>query len=482
MATETSLGAPEPLDTEKLDAEAIASTDGAPASDGTPVDAGWLATHVEDPSARGIAASLTALIRGGSLRAGHRLPTVREFGARLGVSPATVSEAWSILRRRRSISGRGRAGTVVTGPPDAPRPYRFERAGRYGDRLRHDLRLAVPDPALLPPLDLALAEALRAEAINEYERVGITPQLAEAVRPTWPPALGSGSLLAVNGGFDALLLLCQTLVTSGDRVAVEDPTAPRLLDILDAVGAEVLPVACDERGPRPDALAAVLRHRPVLFCFQPRAHSPAGHDVDAARRDELADLLTGTDTLAVEDDGLGDLAAAPVYSIGERLPERTVLIRSYSKSHGPDLRLAVLGGPAAIMEKVRVYRTFGAGWTSRILQNCLAVLLGDPAVGRAVTRAGQVYRQRRATLANALADRGIATTGTDGLGLWVPVDDERSALVTLAAAGIAVVPGSRYFHGRHRPHLRVATGRGIEPLGEVADLIAFAASDPDASD
>lgn len=446
----------------------------------TPVDARWLAGEVNDVSARGIAASVAALIRHGTLAAGTRLPTVRELAVALGVSPATVSEAWSLLRRRRSIAGRGRGGTVVTGPPDVPRPYRFEGVGRFGNRLMHDLRLAVPDPALLPPLDLALAQALRTQQLNEYVRVPITAQLAAAVTPSWefPPA----ALLAVNGGFDGLLLLCQSLVMAGDTVAVEEPTAPRLLDILDEVGAEVLAVACDERGPRPDALAAALRRQPVLFVYQPRAHSPCGHHVDPDRRDELAALLDGTDTVVVENDALGSLAGTAPASLGVPLPDRTVIVRSYSKSHGPDLRLAVLGGAAPIVEKARVYRTFGAGWTSRILQNCLAALLTDPAVDRSIAHARDVYRSRRQALVRALAARGLPSSGADGLAVWIPVPDERAALVTLAANGVAVAAGSRYHSGVHQPHIRAATGRLTADPDAVAEVIALAVSEGDAMD
>ncbi|PSK67508.1 HTH-type transcriptional regulator TauR [Micromonospora sp. MH33] len=437
------------------------------------VDPQWLAAQIEDRSARGIAATVAALIRAGAIPPGTRLPTVRALGLELGVSPATVSEAWSLLRRRRSVAGRGRAGTVVTGPPDVPHPRRFEEVGRHGDRLLHDLRLAVPDTALLPPLDAALSAALRVGELNEYHRVPITERLADAVRPTWP--FPPASLLAVNGGFDGLLLLCQALVVTGDTVAVEDPTAPRLLDILDAVGAEVIPVPCDGRGPRPDALADAVRRKPVLFIYQPHAHSPTGHSVDPARSAELAAALSGSETLVVEDDGMADLAPGPVQTLGTVFPDRVVFLRSYSKSHGPDLRLAVLGGAAALIERARVYRTFGSGWTSRILQNCLAHLLNDPHTRALVTETGETYRARRRTLAAALAARGVRTGGTEGLSLWMPVEDERSALVTLAAHGVAVVPGGRYFSGPHKPFLRVATSRLHEHVDEVADLLAFAA-------
>jgi DNA-binding transcriptional MocR family regulator len=444
------------------------------------VDARWLAGQVDDVSARGIAVAVAALIRQGRLAAGTRLPTVRELGVALGVSPATVSEAWSLLRRRRSIAGRGRGGTVVTGPPDVPRPYRFEGVGRFGARLEHDLRLAVPDPALLPPLDLALAQALRTDQLNEYVRVPITRQLAGAVTPAWP--FRPDALLAVNGGFDGLMLLLQSLLLPGDPVAVEEPSAPRLLDLLDEVGAEVLEVACDDRGPRPDALATALHRRPVLFMYQPRAHSPRGHHVDAARRDELAALLAPTTTSIVENDGLGALANAEPASIGTVLPARTVMVRSYSKPYGPDLRLAVVGGAATLVEKARVYRTFGSGWTSRILQNCLAALLTDPAVDRSVAHAREVYRSRREALAGALARRGMACGSADGLAVWVPVRDERTALVTLAAAGVAVAAGSQYHHGPHQPHIRAATGRLTADPDAIADLIALAVTEGEAMD
>ncbi|WP_285575408.1 aminotransferase class I/II-fold pyridoxal phosphate-dependent enzyme [Actinoallomurus iriomotensis] len=443
------------------------------------VEASWLAGHIGERSARGIAAALTDLIRRGDIAEGSRLPTVRGLAAELEVSPATVAEAWSTLRRHRVVSAQRRRGTVVIGPPSVPRPARYERIGEFGSRLAVDLAIAAPDPALLPRLDDALAAAARTERLNDYARETITERLREAVEPTWP--FPAERRLVVGGGYEGMQLVCQTLALPGDRIAVEDPTGARLLDIVEALGAEVVPVACDRDGPIPSSLARALRTNPAAFVYQPRGHTPCGHALTPARAAELAALLAPAGTLAVEDDGIGEVSAAPAVSVGEHLPGRTVLVRSYSKSHGPDLRVAVIGGAGETVEKVRVLRSYGTGWTSRILQDALAWLLTDPQARRTVTHARETYARRRETLAAALAERGVPTANRDGLMLWVPVAEESAALVTLAAHGVAAGPGSRYQVTATGPHLRIATSRLPEDpdrVAELAELIALAAAPP----
>ncbi|WP_431909680.1 PLP-dependent aminotransferase family protein [Nonomuraea jabiensis] len=441
------------------------------------MESAWLAQRIGEPTARGIAAALTDLIRQGTVTAQTRLPTVRSLARELGVSSGTVAEAWSELRRHGMIHTDRRRGTVVLGPPDVPRPIRYERIGHWGDRLAIDLAIASPDPALLPPLEAALIAAAGAEGLNDYARETITPRLRAAVEPDWPfPAQG---WLAVGGGYEGVQLLCQTTALPGDRIAIEEPTAARLLDILETIGVQIVPVACDEEGPVPESLAKALRARPVAFVYQPRGQSPCGHAVTAGRSAELAALLEPTSTLIVEDDGIGELSVSPMVSMGTRFPDRTVLVRSYSKSHGPDLRIAIIGGAADAVERVRVLRSFGIGWTSRILQDTLAHLLGDGEVRERVAHARAVYAGRRARLKAELAERGVPTGGGDGLVLWVPVREESAALVTLAAHGISVAAGSRYvIRPASTHHLRLATARLTDDPGELAalaDVITLAA-------
>ncbi|WP_338510764.1 hypothetical protein VRB34_06660 [Erwinia aphidicola] len=53
-----------------------------------------------------------------------------------------------------------------------------------------------------------------------------------------------------------------------------------------------------------------------------------------------------------------------------------------------------------------------------------------------------MYRQRRQRLLSALILRGVALPDRDGLSIYLPVQSEQFAMITLAARGIAVLPGS----------------------------------------
>jgi DNA-binding transcriptional MocR family regulator len=441
-------------------------------------DAQWFADRLGNRTIKGIARETSALIRNGALPVGAKLPPVRDLAHALGVSPATVSHAWSELRRHKIIGGRGRSGAYVAGNRFAARPERHMSWGNYGPDVLN-LSSAVPDHALLPPLGEALAHGAGAHNINSYERVRILPELEAAARRSWP--YEPGALLATNGGYNAVYTLLHALVPSGAPVAIENPTALRLLDILEDLDVPILPVDCDAEGPLPAALAEALEQKPMVFLFQPRVHAVTGTTVSARRLEALGDLLEGRDILILEDDGVGDVGDVPRISLGQRFPDRVIHVLSYSKTLGPDLRLAVLSSSASIVEQVQSYRMFSSGWTSRILQSAAAWLLDDAATGALVGQARAVYARRRQRLAEELARRGVVIEPGFGLSVFVPVASEPYAIVTLASRGIAVHPGEKYSIGPTHA-IRVATSiLGEADVARVAEAIALA-SDPAAQE
>jgi DNA-binding transcriptional MocR family regulator len=428
---------------------------------------------VREPSARGIAATVTRLVRNGDIATGSRMPAVRDFAVVLLVSPATVSAAWGILRAQNVIEGRGRQGSWIVDVISSPRPRRFETIGTYWSKDVVDLSLAIPDPTLLPDLGAAIAKSVPGANFNTYEREMITPTLAAAAEAEWP--FVAESWLVTNGGYEGLRLLLSSMVAPGDYVAVSDPSAPRVIDILEHVGARILPVVMDAQGPVVNSLRRALSRQPVIFLYEPRASSRLGITVTPGRRDDLAAVLRGTETIVIEDDGAGDIAVAEYSGIGQVLPEQTVLVKSYSKSHGPDLRLAIIGGRAESVERARAILQFGAAWTSRVLQDALAVMLTDDKVTAQIDVAREVYRTRRDTMIALLTARGVTVMGgNDGLSIAVRVVNEHQALLVLASHGIAADAISTASVASPTPMVRLGIGLALERPDYVADAYARA--------
>jgi DNA-binding transcriptional MocR family regulator len=432
---------------------------------------------VEDRSARGIAAAVSRLITAGKLPAGGRLPTVREVARELAVSPTTVSEAWRSLTRAGAIRTRGRSGTfVATGEPARP-GWRYSQLGNPVATVSRDLSTGVPDHALLPDLTDALKRIGDGRLTSSYLDAPVLIGLEEVLRERWP--FRPETLTVVDGALDALDRIIGAVVRFGDHVVVENPAFPPLLDLLQAVGATVAGVPLDDDGPVPAALREVLAGRPAVAVFlQPRAHNPTGVSIPPDRAAELAAVLRDfPDVLVVEDDHAGDIATAPPVSLGRHLPERTVHVAGFSKSHGPDLRLAAIGGSATVLDRLAGRRLLGPGWSSRLLQGVLLDLLTDQAAVAQVRTAREAYRERRTALLDALRERGATATAADGINLWLAVDDQQNAMVALAAHGIAVAPGAPFgVTALATDHVRVTAGLVADGHPGLADALAAAAA------
>ncbi|HEY0001773.1 MAG TPA: aminotransferase class I/II-fold pyridoxal phosphate-dependent enzyme [Actinoplanes sp.] len=432
---------------------------------------------VEDRSARGIAAAVSRLVTAGQLPAGSRLPTVREVARELAVSPTTVSEAWRCLTRAGAIRTRGRSGTFVAAGEAARPGWRYAQLGGPPAADSRDLSTGVPDHDLLPDLTDALKRIGDGRLTGSYLDAPVLPGLEAVLRERWPypPEL----LTVVDGALDALDRIIGAVVRFGDHVVVENPAFPPLLDLLQAVGATVTGVPLDDDGPVPGPLREMLAARPVAAVFlQPRAHNPTGVSIAPARVAELAAVLRDfPDVLVVEDDHAGDIAAAAPVSLGRHLPAQTVHVAGFSKSHGPDLRLAAIGGPAAVLDRVAGRRLLGPGWSSRLLQGVLLHLLTDPVAAKQVAAAREAYAARRSALLGALHERGASATAADGINLWLAVDDQQNAMVALAAHGIAVAPGAPFcVTPLATDHVRVTAGLVADHDPALADALAAAAA------
>ena len=407
---------------------------------------------------------MEAAIREGRLAAGAALPTVRDLARALRVSPTTVAAAYRTLRVRGLVHAQGRRGTRVSARPPLP----IRPVAPAPSHLR-DLSLGNPDPALLPSLARPLARVRRRPGL--YGEPANRPELLEVARRQLDAdGLPAGPLAVVGGALDGIERVLQAQLRPGDRVALEDPGYVAVFDLVAALGLVAEPVAVDDAGPRPDALGRALGAGVEAFILTPRAQNPTGAALDAGRARELrAVLRRHPATLVVEDDHAGPVAGVPALSVCHGR-ERWALVRSVSKSLGPDLRLAILTGDPTTVARVEGRQSVGTGWVSHLLQDLVTALWSDPATDRLLARAAETYAARRDAMVRALAAHGIEAHGRSGLNVWVPVLEEAATIAALAGGGWAVRAGERY-RLASGPAVRITTG-GLAPRD--ADHLAAA--------
>lgn len=432
-----------------------------------------LEERLEQSTARGLATAVSRAIADGVLQPGTRLPPIRTVATELAMSPTTVSAAWAVLARSGAVRTDGRRGTTVL-DTTLGGGSRYRRALDRPVHLAQDLSTGVPDGELLPALTDVLATLDTAGTPSSYLDSPVVPELMALLREDWP--YDPDELTVVDGAMDALDLVTRSVLRFGDRVIVEHPCFPPLIDLLEAISADVVGVPLDEEGLDPDALAEALRSPVAAVLLQPRAQNPTGVTMSPRRAQRLAKLLRPAATLVIEDDSVHGLSPTSPISLGQWLPDRTVHIRSFSKSHGPDLRLAAVSGTAELLSLVDARRHLGQGWSSRLLQRILVGLLTDDKAVTQVSTANKEYARRRRVLVDALERRGVRVGGTEGMNIWVPVQDEAAAIVRLASQGIGVSAGSPYsVLSDPQAHVRVTSGLVRDHHTVLAERIAEAA-------
>jgi len=391
---------------------------------------------------------------------------VRELAEALAVSPATVAAAYRTLRRRGFVvADRGRGTSVAAQPP-----VRVLGAAALPEGVRN-LASGNPDPLLLPPLAQALARIDPGHRL--YGDAQKLPELAARAEADFAADDVRGEIAVTGGALDAIERALETELRPGDRVALEDPSWPRIADLVHALGLAVEPVAVDRNGPDPAALAAALRRGARAVITTPRGQNPTGAAVDPERGRALCAVLADhPGVLAIEDDYVAWVAGAPYVPV-HAAGARWAVVRSLSKVLGPDLRLAVVAGDPLTISRIEGRQRLGPGWVSHILQQLAATLLRERATAKLLARAERVYTERRRALVAAFAARGIDAAGDTGLGVWIPLADEAAAVRELLVQGWAVSPGERY-RFRTAPGVRVTTAT-LEPAEAERLADAFAA-------
>jgi len=418
-------------------------------------------TYLNGTTAVKIAASAESAVAAGRIAGGDRLPPVRQLAKHLGVSPATIAAAYRILQDRGIAFAEGRRGTIIrpASPAAPPAPLQLPPNVR-------DLASGNPDGELLPDLGsyfrkLDGGPRLYRDELNDPELVSLArKQFASDSVP-------SESVAVVSGALDGIERVLREQLRPGDRVLVEDPCFTGVADLLHALALVPVPIAVDDEGMLPAALRSAASAAAIIVT--PRAQNPTGAAFSERRGRELRTVLRQRpDLLIIEDDHAGPVAGARYVSLVDNARERWAVVRSVSKSLGPDLRLAIMAGDARTIARVEGRQTLGIRWVSHILQRLVVALWRDKRVAKQLVHAERTYARRRVALIDALRAHNIDAHGSSGLNVWIPIPEESAVIQALFQRGWAVAAGERY-RIKTAPAIRVT----IASL-DVKDAVRFA--------
>jgi len=340
-----------------------------------------------------IVEGVRALIVEGGLRAGTKMPSIRQFAQAHGVSVFTVVEAYDrlvaigLLVSRphtgffvRQRHGRDEDSSLVASVAGADFDAKW-----YLRRIFEHRHLSMKVGCGWLPGDWlfeeGLRKALRAMAAEEGELGGYgDPKGFRPLRQLIGESMAERQVqvrpehvLLTQGSSQGLDLALRRLVRAGDPVLVDDPGYSNLLFSLRYQGARLLGVP---RTPRGYDLATlerlIVEHKPKVFFTQPRLHSPTGSVAPLAHLHRVLQLAEAHELTIVENDIYADLDPEPRPSLAS-LDElhRVITIGSYSKTISPNLRVGYLMAHPDMVEDLAQLKMV-SGLTSSELSERLA--------------------------------------------------------------------------------------------------------------
>lgn len=458
-----------------------------------------------------LADELDALIRSGALRAGDRLPSVRQTCQSRHLSPATVFQAYYLLESRGLVSAAPRSGYFVNALRHGASPHTSQPSAQPGEVAVSELVFEVlgassaanllPLGSAFPAATLFPLEPLRRAVqagMRKLEPTQITAELPlghEGLRRQIALrylrlgiSIGPDEIVLTNGALEALNLCLQVLTRPGDAVLVEAPGFYAALQALERLGLRAIEVPTHAgEGADLDAMATLIaEHRPKACWLMTSFQNPLGSLMPADKKRALVALLAGAGIPLIEDDVYAELHHGPDAALPAKAfaPQGQVMhCGSFSKCLAPGYRVG-WAAPGPYLRQLQRLKLMSSLGVSLPAQAGLSEYLQGGAYDAHLRRLRAALASQQQAMLAALHEQLPAgsrmTRPRGGYFIWVELPAGCDALLLqrqLLAEGISTAPGPIFSaRAEFRHCLRLNSGHpwdarmaaGIARLGVLA--------------
>ncbi|MDR0284811.1 MAG: PLP-dependent aminotransferase family protein [Propionibacteriaceae bacterium] len=267
-------------------------------------------------------------------------------------------------------------------------------------------------------------------------------------------------LVVTCGSQQGLDLVTRTFVDSGDVVLVEAPSYVGALGTFASYQAQVVHVAMDDDGIRPEAFRAAVAAvraagRQVKFLYTiPNFNNPSGILATVERRRALLEAAKDLDVLIVEDNpyGLLSIDVPPQPAIRSLDSDHVVYLGSFSKTFAPGFRVGWVLAPPAVTKKLVLAQESATLCPPVFSQFVISEYLATWDWQGQIAQFRAMYRERRDAMLRGLDDHmPEGTTWTrpqGGFFVWLTLPegfDSDQLMGRATSHRVAYVPGTAFY-------------------------------------
>jgi DNA-binding transcriptional MocR family regulator len=442
-----------------------------------------------------LAAKIEDNIHKGLWTSGERLPSVRDMGRREGASPATVVEAYELLKARGLVEARERSGFYVANKSvpllDVPKssPVLIQPASLNADDLISALRQGTYNPRIFPfgtatplpqffplkALNRCVAQVLRDEpaTLAEYRFPPGAQELRKILARRYGALgvkLGVEALVTTGGAIDAIGLALSAVANRGDIVAVETPGYFGIIQLVRSLGYQILEIPLDpERGLTPERFrlawqksAGKIKALITVVNFA----NPLGTLTSDEDKKALVELASDFGVTVIEDDIYGDLAfsgSRPRPLKAFDVNDTVILCGSFAKTISPALRVGFAASKRHA-PTITLHKASRASGVSALAEDALTLYLKSGHYERHLRTVRRDYHTLISQYTQAILKAFPAGTRVSrpagGFILWVQLPEGVDSRLLQARAlekNISVAPGAVFSltHSDYASYVRI---------------------------
>jgi GntR family transcriptional regulator/MocR family aminotransferase len=371
-----------------------------------------------------LAETVRCAIRQGQLAVGDKLPSVKSISEDLGLNRHTVMKSLAELVAEGWIESIQRVGyKVLLNLPieqsqgvskvaggGSHMDFRFVRSGSAlptypANDFEYNFSGGQPDLDLFPfdEFKRCMSEVLsRPNAAQlSYGQSAGTPELIDQVKTYLRKsrAITEREIVITNGSQEALFIVAQLLLQTGDKVAVEELGYPPAMSAFSNTGAELVGVKQDAQGMCPNDLEAqILKGNIRLIYLTPLHQYPTTVTLTVSRRMAIYQLAAQHKIPIIEDDYDHEFhyRCQPLAPMATDDPAQLIIyLSTFSKIMFPGARIGIMAVSKAMAKAVTEYRLMICHKSNVLMQAALARWMENGGFERHLRRTTRVNLQRR---------------------------------------------------------------------------------------